>query len=316
MQPRTAGSPLRCTITGSRTVKGPQPVLRTKGRARKSCSERLASCSSPGCPPLWEGPQGQKGPVLLRPRDPGPLYLPATCGPSHAFQINTESAPSLSVARPPEARAMWLSVHQTGAGLSGAGACFQPEAAVAGHTGADRAPGPPGAQAVGESLLGQSGWGGGHLEAMGPPLCPQGSPAPQGAWGWSVLREPQPAERPCFWVSIQAGAGTQTPGVESGGGLGWEEALHLSRGDWDPELEMTQRLLQDRNNREGRNEKKAGYDRGARACTSPGGSVPATPPGSPPKAGAQYPPARAPEGSWPTPGSLPTGLGGRWQEGR
>ena len=161
MQPRTAGSLLCCTITGFRTVKGPQPVLRTKERARKSCSERLASCSSPGCLPLWEDPQGQKGPVPLRPRDPGPLYLPATCGPSHAFQINTESAPSLSVARPPEARAMWLSVDQTGAGLSGAGACFQPEAAVAGHTGADRAPGPPGARAVGlRSQGGTQGCGG------------------------------------------------------------------------------------------------------------------------------------------------------------
>ena len=55
---------------------------------------------------------------------------------------------------------------------------------------------------------------------------------------------------------------------------------------------------------------------GARACASPGGSIPATPPRQPPKAGTQHPPARAPEGSWPSPGSLPLGLGGRQQEGR
>lgn len=68
--------------------------------------------------------------------------------------------------------------------------------------------------------------------------------------------------------------------------------------------------------REGRNEKKAGHDRGSQSLRLSWRKHPSYSPEATPTAGTQHPQARAPEGSWPSPGSLPLGLGGRQQEGR
>lgn len=209
-------------------MKGPQLVLRTK-RARKSCSERLASCSSRGVRLCGKTHRARRGPSRCVPGTPTHSSCLSLVGPTMPSKL-TQNQPLLfqlrGHQRPGRCGHQWTRQEQGCLGPGPASSLRLPWQVTQGQTeplgrleprqrGGGLRVGP---RAVGELLPGQRGWA--ILEARGPPFCPQGSPAPQGAWGWPVLREPQPAERPCFWVSIQAGTGTQTPGVESGEGLG------------------------------------------------------------------------------------------------
>ena len=279
MQPGTTVSLLHCTITGSRTVKGPQPVLRTKERARKSCSEPLTSCSSQGIRLCGKIPRaGQCSEQRKGPGNPAQNASPAAlprgirlCGKIHRagrdLSHHVPGTPTHSTCLPLMGPGMPPNYHRINPfSFSCEATRGWGDVAVSGPDCLGQGPAssltlpwrvtwtqiePTAAWSPGRGAE-VSGWDPGPWGSR----CQDGRGGDEGIWrpGDPLRSSRIPSPRRCPGVVNAQRTSTSREafypswgwdsnplrGVWGRAGVG--RALHLSGGGWNPELEMTQGL--------------------------------------------------------------------------